>query len=85
MEGATLLKETTVGNNSRIDMEVPASPEEVVNFYKQVMTVKGWQPGLAMVQGPTGVLQLKKDAVQIVIKAVGNGQKSTVNMAVMSQ
>jgi len=85
MEGATLLKETTIGTNSRIDMEVPASPEDVVNFYKQVMTVKGWQPGLAMVQGPTGILQLKKDTVQIVIKAVGNGQKSTVNMAVMTQ
>jgi hypothetical protein len=85
MEGATVLKEMVMGNSGRFDLEVPASPEEVVAFYKQAMTAKGWQPGMAMSQGPVAVLQLKKGKGQIMIKAVGKGAKSTVNMAVMSQ
>jgi hypothetical protein len=84
MAGAKVLKEKTFGTNSRIDMEVPASPEEIVNFYKQAMTAKGWQPGMAMVQGPTGVLQLMKGRSQIMLKATGGGQKSTVNMALLN-
>jgi hypothetical protein len=40
---------------------------------------------LAMVQGPMGVLQLKKGARQITLKATGDGQKSIVNMCVMTQ
>ncbi len=85
MKGATVLKETTMGGSSRVDMEIPASPEEVVNFYKQAMSSKGWQPGMAVVQGPVGILQLQKDTSQIVIKSTLKGQKSTVNIAVMTQ
>ena len=79
MEGAKVHKEMALVANSRVDLEIPASPEKVVNFYKQAMTAKGWQPGLAMVQGPMGVLQLKKGARQITLKA--NRQKSIVNTA----
>ena len=46
---------------------------------------KGWQPGLPMVQGPIGVHELKKGARQIMLKATGDGQKSIVNMGVMTQ
>jgi len=84
MAGAKVLKEKTFGTNSWVDMEVPASPEEIVNFYKQAMTGKGWQAGMAMVQGPMGVLQLMKGKSQIMLKATGGGQKSTVNMALLS-
>ena len=40
---------------------------------------------LAMVQGPMRVLQLKKGARQITLKATGDGQQSIVNMCVMTQ
>lgn len=40
---------------------------------------------MAMVQGNTGVLQLKKDGGQLVIKAQGHGQTSKVSMALMGQ
>ena len=81
MAGAKVIQEKTFGANSRVDMEIPATPEEVVNFYKQAMTAKGWQAGMAMVQGPMGVLQLMKGKSQITLKATGNGQKTNVNMA----
>ncbi|MGM0663712.1 MAG: hypothetical protein ACQET7_05930, partial [Thermodesulfobacteriota bacterium] len=60
-------------------------PEDVVNFYTQAMSAKGWQPGMAVVQGPVGILQLNKETGQIVIKATVKGQKSIVNIAVMKQ
>ena len=85
MEGAKGLKEMALVANSRVDLEIPASPEKIVNFYRQAMTAKGWQPCLAMVQGPIGVLELKKGARQITLKATGDGQKSIVNMGVMTQ
>ncbi|MEA2083069.1 MAG: hypothetical protein U9O82_02285 [Thermodesulfobacteriota bacterium] len=80
-KGARVVKEKAMGANSQVDLEVPASPEEVVNFYKQAMTAKGWQSGMAMVQGSMGVLQLKKDRSLITLKATGNGQKSMVKIA----
>ena len=85
MEGARVLKEMTLGANSRVDLETPASPEEIVDFYKQAMTAKGWQPGMAMVQGNMGVLQLKSAARQLVIKAQGQGETSKVSMALIGQ
>ncbi len=85
MAGAKVIQEKTFGANSRVDMEVSATPEEVVNFYKQAMTAKGWQAGMAMVQGPMGVLQLMKGKSQITLKATGSGQKSIINMALVSQ
>ena len=44
-----MVKEVVMGANGRVDLEVPAKSEEVVNFYKKALTVKGWQPGMVMV------------------------------------
>ena len=49
------------------------------------MIAKGYQPGLAMVQSPMEVLELKKDVRQITLKATEDGQKSIVNMGTMAQ
>jgi len=85
MEGSRVVKEKAHGASSQVDLEVSASPEEVVNFYKQAMTAKGWQPGITMVQGSVGILQLKKGISQITLKATGKGEKSIVKIAVISQ
>lgn len=85
MQGTKVLKENTFGANSQVDMEVPSTPEEIVNFYKQAMTAKGWQAGMAMTQGPMGVLQLMKGKSQIMLKATGSGDKSVVNLALMNR
>ena len=85
MEGAKVLKTKTYGTNSKADLEVPATPQEIVDFYKQAMTEKGWKPGMSMVMGDKGVLQLMGSAGQLIIKAKGQGQTSKVNMALMGQ
>ncbi|MCF8067335.1 MAG: DUF4412 domain-containing protein [Desulfobacterales bacterium] len=83
--GARIIKEKSFGANSKVDLEIQADPEEIIKFYTQAMTAKGWQPGMSMVQGPMGVLQLKKGESQIMLKAMWNGQKSMVNIAVTTQ
>ena len=85
MQGTTVLKETIMGASGRYDLEVPATPGDIITFYKNAMTAKGWQAGMAMTQGPMGVLQLTKGKSQIMIKAKGSGQKSIVNLALVSQ
>jgi len=85
MNGAKVLKTKTYGPNSQADLEVPATPQEVVDFYKQVMTEKGWKPGMSMVQGNMGVLQLMGSSGQLIIKAKGQGQTSKITMALMGQ
>jgi len=83
--GTKVIKETIMGASGRYDLDVPATPEEIITFYKQAMTAKGWQAGMAMTQGPMGVLQLTKGKSQIMIKAKGSGDKSIVNLALVSQ
>ena len=56
MEGAKVLKTKTYGPSAKVELEVQATPEEIINFYKQAMTAKEWQPGMAMVQGNIGIL-----------------------------
>ena len=83
--GGQWLKTKTYGPNSQADLEVPATPQEIVDFYKQVMTAKGWKPGMSMVMGNKGVLQLVGSSGQLIIKAEGQGQTSQITMALMGQ
>ncbi len=85
MQGTKILKKTVMGPSGRYDLEIPATPEEIINFYKKAMTAKGWQAGIAMTQGPMGVLQLAKGKSQITLRATGSGQKSTVYIGLIAQ
>lgn len=85
MAGAKVLKSKSYGTNSKVDLEVPASPQDIIDFYKQSMTAKGWKTGMSMVQGNKGVLQLMGSGGQLIIKAKGQGQTSKVSMALMGQ
>jgi hypothetical protein len=80
MDGMKVLKQMLVGPSGQADLEVPADPEAVINFYKKAMTAKGWKPGMAMIQGPMGVLQLTKGKSRLLLQAKASGQKSTVSI-----
>lgn len=84
-KGARVIKTKTYGANTTAELQATATPQELVDFYKQAMSAKGWETGMAMVQGNMGVLQLKKAGVQLVIKAQGQGQTSKVSMALIGQ
>jgi hypothetical protein len=78
-----VLNEKTYGKNTKAELEVAATPEDIINFYKKAMTEKGWQPGMSMVQGNKGALMLMKPGGQLVISVTGQGQKSKVAMALI--
>lgn len=84
-KGAQVIETKSYGANSKAELQVAATPQELVDFYKQVMSAKGWETGMAMVQGNVGVLMLKQSGRQLVIKAQGQGQASKVSMALVGQ
>jgi len=84
-KGARVIKTKSYGGNATAELQATATPQELVDFYKQAMSAKGWETGMAMVQGNMGVLQLKRAGVQLMIKAQGQGQTSKVSMALMGQ
>ena len=84
-KGARVTKTKSHGASSQAELQVTATPQELVDFYKQAMSAKGWETGMAMVQGNMGVLMLKQSGRQLVIKAQGQGQTSKVSMALVGQ
>jgi len=85
MDGARIIKQMGQGATCRVDFEIEATPEEVINFYKETMRDRGWQPGMAMVHGPMGVLQLSRANSQITLHATGTGQKTMVKTALTTR
>ena len=85
IDGARIIKKMGQGANCRVDFEVAATPEEVIRFYKQTMSSRGWQPGMTMVQGLTGILQLSKGKSQLTLHASENGQKTMVKIALTTR
>ena len=84
-KGARVVKTKSYGANSTAELQVDATPQELVDFYKQAMSAKGWKASMAMVQGNVGILQLKKNGGQLVFKIKGQGQTSKVSIALMGQ
>ena len=84
-EGARVLKSKTYGTNSSASLEVAATLQEVADFYKQVMSAKGWAPVMAMVQGDLGALMFKKKNRQLAFKLRGKGDTSKIDIAMMGQ
>jgi len=84
-KGARVIKTKSYGANSMAELQVDATPQELVDFYKQAMSAKGWKTSMAMVQGNVGILQLKKNGGQLVFKVKGRGQTSKASIALMRQ
>jgi len=80
MDGMKVLKQMFVGPSGQANLEVQAGPEAVINFYKKAMIAKGWTPGMAMIRGSMGVLQLTKGKSRFVLQVKARGQKSITNI-----
>jgi Ca-activated chloride channel family protein len=50
-QGAKIITNVAKGGNAKVEMEVDASADEVVRFYKETLITRGWQSGMVMVQG----------------------------------
>jgi len=78
MDGMKLHKQMLVGASGQAHLEVQTDLEAVINFYKKAMTAKGWKPGMTMIRGSMGVLQLTKGKSKFMLQAEAKGQKSIV-------
>ena len=85
MEGAKVTKEVSLGTITQVDLETSKSTEAVINFYKETMANMGWQIGVMTIQGPKGMIQLKKEGSLLTMKAKEKGQKTVVNLVMMNQ
>jgi len=84
-KGARVVKTKSYGANSTAELQVDATPQELVDFYKQAMSAKGWKASMAMVQGNMGILQLKKNGGQLVFKVEGQGDASSAKIVLINQ
>ena len=84
-KGARVVKTKSYGVNSTAELQVDATPQELVDFYKQAMSAKGWKTSMAMVQGNMGILQLKKNGGQLVFKVEGRGDASSAKIVLINQ
>ena len=83
--GARVLKSKSTAAYSKAELQAEATPQDVVDFYKDAMTAKGWVPGMAMVQGNKGVLMFKKSNRQLVFKVKGKGNTSKIDVTIINQ
>jgi Ca-activated chloride channel family protein len=68
-KGAKVTKTSTVEGVTQVELLTKASPEEIINFYKQAMTDKGWQVLTAVARGNTATAAFQKGNAQLVIGA----------------
>jgi hypothetical protein len=72
-EGAKIIKSSTQGKRSLVEMETEDLPEEVMNFYKTEMTRKGWGVKMALAKGKIASLSMFKGKRGLLLSA---GQRS---------
>jgi len=77
--------EAPLMEGAKVGLAVPETHEEVVNFYKQTWSPRDGSPVWPRSRAPWGVLELKKGARRITLKATGDRQKSIVNVGVLTQ
>jgi len=82
MDSMKLLQQMLMGNSGQASLEVQAGLEAVVNFYKEAMTAKGWTPGMSMIRGSMGLLQLTKGKSRFMLQAEARGQKSIIKITI---
>lgn len=85
MEGAKVLLNMSRGGNGQAQIEVPASPDEIISFYRKTMVARGWESPEGRVQGTMGSLKMSKDKSTMTMLVQGTGRKSVVTMGLTTQ
>ena len=81
-KGATVISYVTKGGNTKVEMEVKASADDVVGFYKQTLTKKGWQSGMVMVRGNRGAAMFNKGSRKLILSIKQGGEKTIVSLVI---
>ena len=85
IEGARVILEMSRGNNSKVNFEVPASPDEVISFYKEAMVARGWKSPETAVQGTMAILKMSKGTTTFTMLVQGAAQKSVVTIGLKTR
>ncbi len=83
MEGARVIKEKTHEGSGSFELEVDASVDQVIAFYKKAMADKGWPPGMATCVGGKGAIMLVQAGQQFVLKAQPKNGKTKCIIALI--
>ena len=81
-KGGKILRNEIFGNNHSIEIEIPATPDDVFEFYKAAMTAKGWARGMSMKEKERGLLFFSKGDQELVFRIIKFRQNTrvTINM-----
>jgi hypothetical protein len=83
--GAEILQEQTYGPSAKVVMQAPATPQQVVDFYKEQMAARGWQIGMAMVQGENGAMMLAQGDKKLMVAAQAKGSECGIALTLIGQ
>jgi hypothetical protein len=83
-KGAKVTKNQTYGANTMVELDVAATPQEVMDFYGREMPGKGWTAGPAKVHGPKGMATFIQSNRQLAIKVVEQGERSKITMSIIT-
>ena len=82
--GAKVIKTKSHGASSMAELQVAATPQEVIDFYGKEMPGKGWTAGPAMFRGSQGMATFMQSNRQLVIKVEEQGTASKVSMTIVA-
>jgi len=85
MEDARVTKSKTHEGSGRFEVEVDASVDQVIAFYKKAMADKGWPPGMATCIGGKGAIMLQRGGEQFALKAETKDGKTRCIMTLISK
>jgi hypothetical protein len=85
MKGAKVLLNMSSGGNGQAQIDVSASPEEIITFYRETMVARGWKSPEGRVQGTMGSLKISKGKSTLTMLVQGTGQKSIITMGLKKE
>jgi len=81
-KGGRIIRNEIFGENHSLELVIPATPEEIFEYYKTSMTAKGWLMGISMKEKESALLFFSKGEEELVFRIEKRGKESrvTINM-----
>ena len=79
-QGGKIVRYEIFGHNHSIEILVPATPDEVFEFYQSEMKLNGWERGMSMKEKERGLIFFSKKDRELVFRIDSIGQKTRVSI-----
>ncbi|MGD2272473.1 MAG: hypothetical protein PVI06_18885 [Desulfobacterales bacterium] len=77
-KGAKVIQSMQIQEGAQVILEVPASPKEVIAFYKDTLQQKKWTVVMQMDMQNSSMLNLSKDDLNLMISATADQKGKTM-------